>query len=250
MNGTHATSSTHLSPSHHHKPIAKQKKKKDKVGSLKRWFSRFGSSSSSSSTTKSISEEKAHSEIERKLTSLAGQKTMSMLLLGAGGSGKSTVLKQMERIHRAREGVPAETRDQLWANIQSDMHDLCRQYLVLKQSEEALALDSSDCENLAIQMATTQGGVGSELLLTPDYLPLFAEQVATLWAAPAMQRVFEIRRKSHIMDNTPYFMQRVRQYADPGYDVTFDDYVRIRDQTTGWLHFCNCVVIFKCRVFE
>merc|ERR1719216_475647 len=31
-------------------------------------------------------------------------------------------------------------------------------------------------------------------------------------------------------------MDNVRRYADPNYQVTFDDYVRIRDQTTGIIH--------------
>merc|ERR1719491_1605860 len=84
LSSINATSSTRLS----HKTDSQQplqphnndKKKDKKVGSLKRWFSRFGTSSSSSTSTSSSpdkSEEKAHSEIERKLNSLSHQKTMS-----------------------------------------------------------------------------------------------------------------------------------------------------------------------------
>merc|ERR1719491_2609232 len=80
LSSINATSSTRLS----HKTDSQQplqphnndKKKDKKVGSLKRWFSRFGTSSSSSSTSPDKSEEKAHSEIERKLNSLSHQKTM------------------------------------------------------------------------------------------------------------------------------------------------------------------------------
>jgi len=35
------------------------------------------------------------------------------------------------------------------------------------------------------------------------------------------------------MDNTPYFLERVKLYPEPTYKVTFEDYVRVRDLTTG-----------------
>ncbi|ETO14476.1 hypothetical protein RFI_22891 [Reticulomyxa filosa] len=72
----------------------------------------------------------------------------------------------------------------------------------------------------------------------------------------AMQRTFAIRSKAHVMDNTPYFFDKVLEIASPRYKANFDDhvratytlceaaqynartyiYVRVRLRTTGIVH--------------
>eukprot|EP01083_Nonionella_stella_P288033 980374_1 len=205
-------------------------KKSGKMGALKKWFSRFGHGDETG-------EEKAHSEIEKIIAkeSKLESTTMAMLLLGAGGSGKSTVLKQMDKIHNSEkyeneEKVLQETIVEVHKNITLDIYDLCKMYYLLKQqdTEKNIRFKSSDIENLAIKIATNHDPINNNKLSIE-----FANEIQQIWNTNTMKKVYEIRKKSHIMDNTPWFLNKVTQYANPNYIVTFDDFVRIRDQTTG-----------------
>jgi len=60
-----------------------------------------------------------------------------------------------------------------------------------------------------------------------------AADISRLWGDPAMRCTWEVRRQSHIMDNTPYFLSRVEEVSKAEYRPTFADYVRVRDQTSG-----------------
>ena len=216
------------------------KSKSTKMGSLKKWFSRFGNKGNDETD----SYKKAHSDIEKRIAAQSRLElsTITMLLLGAGGSGKSTVLKQMEKIHNTgkygtddekshNNGSIMATINEVHKNITMDIYDLCKQYYKLKQSDtgKQVQFESSDIENLAIKIATTHDPIHQNKLTKE-----FANDIELLWNTKTMKKVYDIRKKSHIMDNTPYFLDNVHQYADPNYIVTFEDYVRIRDQTTGF----------------
>ena len=198
------------------------------MGNFRKWFSKLGGSKTD--------EDKANKSISEKLNKYIKEEesTLSMLLLGAGGSGKSTVLKQMEKIHNGDmdEKSLNQTLNDVHKNITMDIYDLCKQYFVLKEKFNDIKFDSSDIENLAIKIATEHDPIHNQRLT-----PSFANDIQTLWNTESMQKVFEIRKKSHIMDNTPWFMDKVTEYADPNYIPTFDDYVRIRDCTTGTVRY-------------
>jgi len=54
-----------------------------------------------------------------------------------------------------------------------------------------------------------------------------------LWKDSGIKKTFESKKVFADMDNTPYFFERVQQYAQPNYKTTFEDYVRVRDRTVG-----------------
>jgi GTPase SAR1 family protein len=198
--------------------------KSSKMSSLKKWFSKFGSGKTE--------DEQANKEIADKLNKELkdNENSVTILLLGAGGSGKSTVLKQMEHLYLVQddEKQMSQTMYSVHKNIVSDIYDLCKHYYLLKQTDASVQFKESDVEHLAIKIHQENNPVHSQKL-TPD----FAEDIYKIWNTETMKNVFDDRKKSHIMDNTPWFMDRVRFYADPSYKPSFDDYVRIRDQTTG-----------------
>mmetsp|Transcript_63838 Transcript_63838/g.101604 ORF Transcript_63838/g.101604 Transcript_63838/m.101604 type:complete len:502 (+) Transcript_63838:54-1559(+) len=206
----------------------------NKMGSLKKWFSRFGKDSKGGDDDY---EKKAHRDIESRIAAQAKTEatTVNILLLGAGGSGKSTVLKQMDRIHNREKYEHSQqtlmhTIREVHKNIVLDMYDLCKQYYMLKQSAAAneCKFESSDMENIALKIATTHDPIHDHTLTAE-----LANEIELLWSTKTMKYVYNIRKKSHIMDNTPYFFDNVRKYADPHYVAGFDDYVRIREATTG-----------------
>eukprot|EP01084_Bolivina_argentea_P042776 78855_1 len=203
-------------------------KKNSKKGGFRKWFSKLGGGNKSD-------EQKANKQITDKLNKhlRSEETTMSMLLLGAGGSGKSTVLKQMEQIHNGDmdEKQLNQTINEVHKNITLDIYDLCKQYFKLKEKHSFIQFESSDIENIAIKIATQHDPIHNHKLTAS-----FAYDIKILWNTDCMKKVYEIRKKSHIMDNTPWFMNRVEQYANNNYIPSFDDYVRIRDCTTGVIH--------------
>jgi len=60
-----------------------------------------------------------------------------------------------------------------------------------------------------------------------------AKKISKLWRYPGIQYAYELRKLSHVMDNTPWLMDRVETIADPNYEGSFEAYVRLRDRTTG-----------------
>mmetsp|Transcript_58017 Transcript_58017/g.96206 ORF Transcript_58017/g.96206 Transcript_58017/m.96206 type:complete len:462 (+) Transcript_58017:22-1407(+) len=216
-------------------------KKGKKMGTFKKWISdRLGSGSGTGTDEKS-----ANKAIGKKMAGYAKQRSIRMLLLGAGGSGKSTVLKQMHRAYDGSGGgdnvddekkyetsIPPHAIQNMHKNIVMDICDLCKQYLIfMKNGIEDIpkfSNSSSELETLATSVAQN-----FDLVTEPHLSMAFAKDVATLWNTDTLKAVFEVRKKSHVMDNTPYFLDRVVQFAAPDYQVTFDDYVRIRDQTIG-----------------
>ena len=71
--------------------------------------------------------------------------------------------------------------------------------------------------------------------LTPE----LAKDISNLWQDAGMQCTFEIRRRGHIMDNTPYFFERIHDIAKATYKTTFDDYVCVAYCTFSiLLHLC------------
>ncbi len=65
---------------------------------------------------------------------LQQQKTISLLLLGPGGSGKSTVLKQMEKIYRGQvqNKILKDVAQYIRQNILEYIYDLATQDAILK----------------------------------------------------------------------------------------------------------------------
>jgi len=164
----------------------------------------------------------SHSEAEAK--------TISLLLLGPGGSGKSTVLKQMEKIYRGNVSARMlkDAAQYIRQNILEDIFDLATQNQVLSASHPECQLGEA-AQEVCARIAMLKGGHLSETQLTPE----LASAIDVLWRDAGLQATFAIRRTHHIMDNTPYFMAAMQRIAHPRYTTSFEDYVRVRHRTTG-----------------
>jgi len=163
--------------------------------------------------------------------SLADAKTISLLLLGPGGSGKSTVLKQMEKIYRGAVSARMlkDAAHYIRCNILEDMFDLASQNQILVARGHFECQLGEAAQEICARVAMLRGGHLSETRLTPA----LAQQLCVLWADAGLQATFNIRRTHHIMDNTPYFMAAIARIASPKYTTSFEDYVRVRHRTTG-----------------
>lgn len=202
---------------------------------IKRIFGKGGGHKKSVDDNKEKDQEKleeASSEIEEKMKDLEKKqrKTISLLLLGPGGSGKSTVLKQMEKIYcgQVQNKILRDAAQYIRANILEDIHDLASQNGSLLKSHPECKL-SEEAQEICDRIASLKGGQLEETTLSPD----LAKHITTLWKEQGLQNTFNIRRRSHIMDNAPYFFENIDRIADPKYVTNFEDYVRVRHRTTG-----------------
>eukprot|EP01083_Nonionella_stella_P288034 980375_1 len=209
-------------------------KKSGKMGALKKWFSRFGHGDETG-------EEKAHSEIEKIIAkeSKLESTTMAMLLLGAGGSGKTTVFKQMDKLYNGDidEKQLELAREDIYRNILVDIYDLSKYNIKLNSSDtdDDYRLSTHELIDICHRISTWP----NHFILEDPYKKLttsLAVEIDKLWKDKAMKLTWDKRRNSHIMDNTPYFFDKIIDIVveqRQNYLPTFDDFVRVRDQTTG-----------------
>jgi len=163
--------------------------------------------------------------------------TVSLLLLGAGGSGKSTVLKQMTKIYSGDidEKEMQDVTHFIRQNVLEDIYDICRQSVAFQGSvdQDRFHVKPDEKEHaLRAKMADFEGANLDNIAFTPQ----LASEIDCLWCHKAIEATFQVRSKSHIMDNTPYFMKKVAEIAKDDYVPSFEDYVRVRHRTTGIIH--------------
>jgi len=154
------------------------------------------------------------------------KRLIRILLLGPGDSGKSTIVKQMKRIHQTLD--PKEVvliRPYIKEAVVGYIKLLCLQSHELAEKEEAKTEMFGDDEILRKEL----------LALQPPYNldEKLAAKITKLWSNPAIQRTFALCHKYQIHDNVAYFLDKVDEIQNKDYTPSFDDYVRFRSRSTG-----------------
>ncbi|KAI0338293.1 heterotrimeric G protein alpha subunit B [Trametopsis cervina] len=149
---------------------------------------------------------------------------IKMLLLGAGESGKSTVLKQMKLIHHG--GYNEAERDSYKEIIFSNTIQSMRAIL------EAMP-------QLDIQLSPQNDARRSIVLSLPmqlegDILPNdVADAVRGLWQDRGVREAVSRSREFQLNDSAVYYFNAIDRMAAPGYLPTDQDILRSRVKTTG-----------------
>ncbi|KAF2154250.1 guanine nucleotide binding protein, alpha subunit [Myriangium duriaei CBS 260.36] len=149
-----------------------------------------------------------------------------ILLLGSGESGKSTIVKQMKIIHQ--NGYTHEELALYKHTVYKNLID-CAKALISAMQQfdiEPEKLGNKECAAFV-----------TEYQLDPDPNAQIdarvAEAVASVWADPAMPKVFDHSTEFYLMDSAPYFFDEVKRICAPGYIPTEQDVLRARTKTTG-----------------
>ncbi|XP_063907978.1 guanine nucleotide-binding protein G(s) subunit alpha-like isoform X2 [Zophobas morio] len=153
-------------------------------------------------------------------------KTHRLLLLGAGESGKSTVIKQMQLIHGEKfsEGLRRQRRDDIRNNLLEAIASIVR---AMGSIEPPVQLDSAEHETMAkwvVEYATKQGF---------DYPSEFYQYTKVLWKDRGVQATFERSNEYQLIDSAKYFLDRVDEISRDDYRPTDQDILRCRVLTTG-----------------
>lgn len=168
-------------------------------------------------------------EIDRQLevAKKQNQSEVKMLLLGAGESGKSTILKQMKIINEGgfNESEKRIYRGVIYSNLIQSMQQILAGMKLINQP-----LGDASLEPYArmIRESPDQWDGNTPL---PEHL---VDALRRLWRDEGVQVAY---RKSgsefHVHDSAKYFLDALDRICSPGYTPTDDDSLRCRQRTTG-----------------
>jgi len=150
------------------------------------------------------------------------EEDIKLLLLGTGGSGKSTIAKQMKIIHLT--GFPEQERIGFKNII---YHNVVRAIVTL--IEEAQARGMSIQDDAAVQKLLDIPLNGTAISYTPD----IAKAVESLWAEESIKEVFGRSSEFQLDDSASYFLDNCQKFAANGYIPEECDILRARAKTTG-----------------
>jgi len=146
-----------------------------------------------------------------------------VLVLGAGESGKSTVVKQLRFIHRA-----GALNEKDLKRVKETLGD---------NSVECLKAMVEACPNYKIELDDIEDKKVADYICEDDrkmnYTPEFGARLKKLWESNAIQEVFKYRDKYWLLDAVEYFMENITRFCDPSFIPEEEDVVMARIRTTG-----------------
>lgn len=145
-----------------------------------------------------------------------------VLLLGAGESGKSTVVKQIKVIWNVPEASNEFRKyaTALQKNVIEAMQTLLQAAVKLNVSVANKDLQPEVDRILAMDM---------NALVTPELAPI----ITKLWHDPGIKQVYDRRSEYWLMDATPYYLDEVQRLAQKDFMPNEDDMIMARIRTTG-----------------
>jgi len=166
-----------------------------------------------------------------------------LLFLGAGGSGKSTLFKQLRSIHGS--GWTKEDRltfvDHIHAQIIEQMK-LALETIELDALEE-LKEQNEDVEDYKAPAdhnpfahfapQAQQAIVTLRSVKDPKLTASTADACQTLWAEESIHEMYEQRAQIGIEDSTKYFWDKIDAVMADGYVPDAEDILLVRYRTTG-----------------
>lgn len=148
---------------------------------------------------------------------------IKLLLLGAGESGKSTIVKQMKIIHE--DGYPREEcllyKPVVYSNTWVSLIAILR-----AMSELGINFADSNRQDDARQVLTYQAE-------DEDCFVELSGAFKRLWYDSGVQECFRRSREYQLNDSAEYYLEALDRLCSPGYVPTEQDVLRTRITTTG-----------------
>jgi len=162
-------------------------------------------------------------------------KEVKLLLLGAGESGKSTIVKQMKIIHESgySEGECLQYQPVVISNTLQSMMAIIRAMGLLRINfRDPKRIDDAR-QLFAMASAPSEGGS-----LSPN-LGIIMKR---LWSDMGVQTCFLRSREYQLNDSAAYYLNALDRISSAGYIPSLQDVLRTRVKTTGVIE-----TQFKCR---
>lgn len=146
-----------------------------------------------------------------------------ILLLGAGESGKSTIIKQLSLLYR--KGGIMEDRRQFVRVLQNNTL-VCMQAL-LRAAEQFEYDDKTNPEY--VNDATLIMGTEGNDVMTEQMV----EAVKRLWASEAIQKTYLHRNQFWILETADYYFENCHRFVEENFLPNDVDVIMARKRTTG-----------------
>ncbi|KAI9005632.1 guanine nucleotide binding protein, alpha subunit [Hyaloraphidium curvatum] len=150
---------------------------------------------------------------------------IKMLLLGAGESGKSTILKQMQLIHGS--GYTTEEREAF-------------KEIIFSNTVQSMRVIMDAMETLQIELEKPENAKHRDVILSlpnqieADTFPAdAAAAVKALWADAGVKACVARSREYQLNDSARYYFDAIDRISAPDYLPTDQDVLRSRVKTTG-----------------
>ncbi|XP_015279619.1 PREDICTED: guanine nucleotide-binding protein G(t) subunit alpha-3 [Gekko japonicus] len=166
-------------------------------------------------------------ELEKKLQedAVRDARTVKLLLLGAGESGKSTIVKQMKIIHKHgyTEQECREYRSVVYSNTLQSMLAIVKAMSTLGIEYGNAQRKEDEKQLFALADSMEDGTMSPEL----------AGIIHRLWKDPGIQACFERASEYQLNDSAAYYLNDLDRLTTPGYIPNEQDVLRSRVKTTG-----------------
>ncbi|KAF9551968.1 guanine nucleotide-binding protein subunit alpha [Mortierella hygrophila] len=167
--------------------------------------------------------ESIESQLKRDRATLRNE--VKMLLLGAGESGKSTILKQMKLIH---EGSYSKQEREAFKEIIYSNTVQSMRVILEAMDNMGLSLYHSSNRNYAVVVMRLPPQIEGESM--PHEV---AVAIQNLWLDPNVQQAYSRSREYQLNDSAKYYFDSIDRIANPSYSPTDQDVLRSRVKTTG-----------------
>jgi len=191
-------------------------------------------------------------ELDRKLKANRNEevKVKKLLLLGAGGSGKSTFFKQLRILHGA--GMSPDERNNIYTNIVysniiSGMRALLDCFDSLNDSK-LLGSYSDDGELIGKQEKAITFDDDPDMVEAMNFFrnnadldeenfnrlkTKISDFVNLIWRKDYIQQAWSLRSQFQIQDSAAHFFDDIERICQPGWKPTEKDVLLARIRTTG-----------------
>lgn len=172
---------------------------------------------------------KTNKEIEKQIQKdkQVYRATHRLLLLGAGESGKSTLVKQMRILH-VEDPFSEEERQQKKEEIRRNVKDAIFTIVTaMGNIDPPVTLEKS--ENEPARVYVVQECAATDF----DYPTVFWEHTEALWNDTGVRKCFERSNEYQLIDSAKYFLDKVGVVKTEEYTPTEQDILRCRVLTSG-----------------
>ncbi|KAK5975993.1 Guanine nucleotide-binding protein alpha-3 subunit, partial [Trichostrongylus colubriformis] len=174
----------------------------------------------------------------------ADERTVKLLLLGAGECGKSTILKQMRILHNSgfTDDEMTQQKRVVYNNTVTAMHQLIK---AMQKYQIKYTSPDREADAVIVQDVIKQGRESEPF--TPD----LAVAIKKLWADKAVQDIYEEKRlECHLHESTRFFLDSVDRISNVNYKPTDQDMLLTRIKTTGIVEVSFIIKKVHFRVFD
>ncbi|OMJ27845.1 Guanine nucleotide-binding protein subunit alpha [Smittium culicis] len=150
---------------------------------------------------------------------------IKMLLLGAGESGKSTIIKQMKLIHDGGYSIEEKVsfKEIIFSNTIQSIH-----VLLEAMSNLEIDLDNPELQSLVDTIIDKPSQIDDEI-----FPPEVYRAIKLLWNDRGVQECFSRSNEYQLNDSAKYYFDNIDRISSNSYVPNDQDVLRSRVKTTG-----------------